>query len=54
MKIEDSLENGTYYVHPQARDYLMQQHRNSEVTPQLKEKWLHPNIPARTYTNKIH
>jgi hypothetical protein len=29
-KNEDPVENGTVYEHPQVRDYLMQQHRNSK------------------------
>jgi hypothetical protein len=28
-------------------------HRNS-TTPQQQQKLLHPNIPARSYTNRIH
>jgi hypothetical protein len=50
-KKEDSVE-GTIYEHPQARDYFMQHQRNSKNS--IITKTLHSNIPARTYTYRIH
>jgi hypothetical protein len=35
---EDCVETGTSYEHPQARDYLTQQHRNSKNSSIIKRK----------------
>jgi hypothetical protein len=35
-KKEGAIQNGAYYEHPQTRDYLMQQHRNSKISMTTK------------------
>jgi hypothetical protein len=52
-KKEDSVEVGTGYEHQRAKDYLPQQYRNSNNSL-ITIKLLHPNIAARSYTNRIH
>jgi hypothetical protein len=32
---EDSVENGTTYEHPQARDYLTQRHRSTKYSSMI-------------------
>jgi hypothetical protein len=41
-------ENYTEYDHPQARNYLTQQHKNAKNSTMTKK--LHTNFLAKTYT----
>jgi hypothetical protein len=52
-KREHSVEVGTNYEHQRAKDYLTQQHRNSNSSS-ITTKMIASNIPARSYTNIIH
>lgn len=48
----NSVEIGTDYEHPQVRDYVTQQHRNTKNSS-IITKMLHPNIPTKTFTYRI-